>query len=124
MAWYPPGAGDLKQRVSFSRRTGQTNVGGVVKTNFATLIDSRRGRLIPLRGGEQVQADRMTGTSFWELTIRSDAATRLVTTDDRVTDARDPTRFFDIRFAEDLEGRGRWIVMQLEKGIGDGGQGA
>lgn len=121
MAWSPPGAGELRASVRFERRGPQANVGGVVVDGaWAVLIDRRSARLLPVRGGEQVQADRLSGVAAFELVVRSDSATRGVTTADRVVDRRDPTRVFDIRFAEDLEGRGRWIVLQLEKGTGDG----
>lgn len=124
MAWIPPGAGELRHSVTFWRRGPAANVGGVVRADWSLLVpEPRSARLLPVRGGEGVQADRIAGVSAWELVVRFDSQTRLVCTADQVIDRHDPTRVFDIRFAEDLEGRGRWIVMQLEKGTGDGRDG-
>jgi len=124
MAWSPPAAGELRDRVRFDRRGSGGNSGGVVKSDFAPLIASRRARLLPVRGGEEVIADRVAGVSGWELVIRFDSATSKLAADDRVVDLRDESRVFDIRFVEDLEGRRRWLVLQLERGKGDGREGS
>lgn len=123
MAWSPPGAGQLRRRVEFQRRGPQGNDGGVVTGGaWATLDRSRRGRLLPIQGREQVQADRLAGISAWELTVRADDLTRSITTDDRVVNARDLNQVFAIRTKLDLEGRGRWFVLTLEAGTEDGHQ--
>lgn len=123
MAWRPPGSGELRHSVRFERRGRASNVGGVVRQDWATLIPSRRARLLPLRGGEQTQADRLGGVSAWELVVRADSETRGVTTDDRVVNRRDERQGFAIRSILDLEGRGRWLVLTLELGADDGVQG-
>jgi head-tail adaptor len=124
MTWTPPAAGELRSRVRFDRRGAGENSGGVVRSGFAPLIASRRARLLPVKGGEEVIADRVAGVSGWELVIRFDSATSRLAADDRVVDLRDDTRVFDIKFVEDLEGRRRWLVLQLERGKGDGREGA
>lgn len=120
MAWTPPGAGQLRDAVRFERKLGASNVGGVVKGDWAVLIERRSVLLLPERGGEAVTAARLAGQSVWTLVCRLDSATKLITADDRAVDVRDPTRVFDIRSSLDLEGRGRWLVMTLEQGVGDG----
>lgn len=125
MAWTPPGPGKLRHRVRFDRKvkTGE-NVGGIVRpAGWTVLVDHRRCLLEPVRGGEQVTADRAAGISMWTLTCYKDPGTRQVTIDDRVVDLDDPTLVFDVRSSLDLQGRGRWLVMTLEAGVGDGRQG-
>jgi head-tail adaptor len=124
MAWSPPAAGELLDRVRFDRRGSGQNTGGVVSAAWETLIASRRARLLPVRGGEQVVAARIAGVSDWELVVRFDSATARLTADHRVVDLRDETRIFDIKFVADLEGRRRWLVLQLEQNRGDGREGA
>lgn len=125
MTWRPPTTGELKWRVRFERRDpAGANVGGVVRALFKPLVASRRCRLLPVRGGEVVQEARAQGVSSFELTVRRDRSTAQVTTDDCVVDARDEARVFDVKWSQDLEGRGNWLVMQLELGTGDGRQGA
>lgn len=124
MAWTPPGAGELRQRVRFEKRTSAENDGGIVRSDWGVLIDSRRVQLLPVRGGEATAAMRATGQDLWTLVVRSCSATRAVTTDHRVASLDQPGVVFDIRSVLDLEGRGRWLVMTLERGKGDGRQGA
>lgn len=120
MSWVAPQSAELRSTVRFERRAGQGNRGGVVKSEWQPIVSARRARLLPLRGGEVVQAARLAGQSAWELVIPFDRALAGLTTDDRAVDARDPARVFDIRSILDLEGRSRWLVMTLEQGTADG----
>lgn len=129
MAWKPPGANELRSKVRFQRMVRGENDAGEVKEDWVD-VTSRACRLMPVRGGEETMADRQTGVSLFDLVVRFDSATRAVTTDYRVVAEHmagkvcDPPREFAIRWAEDLEARGRWIVMLLEAGKGDGRSGA
>lgn len=114
----PKGAGDLRHRVKFQRRpkTGGDGYGNR-EGAFADLGIERAASLTPMRGGEDVQAGRVTGRASWDCWVRSDSATRSITTSDRVVDARDPNRVFDIRFIGDMDGDRTWLLMQLESGV-------
>lgn len=125
-----PSARDLRDRVRFERRAAAQNDLGGTSGDWETLIESRFASLTPVpigrRAGEEVLAQRLQGVGLFDLWVRSDSQTRTVTTDDRVVDARDATRVFAIRWAQDARGlggvkRGReWILMQLEQGTADG----
>jgi head-tail adaptor len=117
MALREPGAGELRARVRFERRAAAGDGYGNSEGPWAPLVATRRGKLEPTRGGEAVIADRLQGTSAWDLWVRFDADTSQVRPDDRAVDARDPARAFNIRFAQDMTGRRRWILMQLEQGV-------
>lgn len=118
MAIGPQGAGELRDRVTFQRRerlaSGPTPFG-----DWQTLIASRAAKLVPTRGGEQVIAGRLQGVAAFDLWVRYDSETARVTPEDRVVDARDPARVFAIRFAQDMDGQRRWILMQLELGAAE-----
>lgn len=123
MAWTPPGAGELRQKVKFQRAAAQGNVGGVVQTDFADIAGSAREcRLLPLRGGEQVQAARLEGVSAWELVLRADSMVRALTADDRAVNARDAAQIFAIRSILDLDGTDAWRVITLELNVAADGK--
>lgn len=110
----PKGAGDLRQWVAFERFYGQPDGYGNEAGDWFDIVE-RYASLTPTRGGESVQAGRLTGTATWDCWVRSDYDTRQVTEADRVRD-RDG-RVFNIRFIGDMDGDGRWLLMQLESGV-------
>ena len=122
MPWTPPGAGELREKVSFRRGGSTSNVGGYVVTTFADLKDTgsppvlitRSSRLQPMRGGEVVQAARLDGVSAWECVIRSDSFTRTLTTDDQLVNARDNSKVYAIRYILDLQGLNACLVLTLD----------
>lgn len=130
MAWTSPPAGERTARVRFEKRsTGAGDGYGNSTGDWAVICPERLARLRPLRGGEAVQAARMTGSAQFELVVASDSQTRLVDSDCRAVDVRTlvagevvagQTRTFNVRFAEDPEGDGVDILMQLEAGGVDG----
>ncbi|MDB5458149.1 MAG: hypothetical protein JWP92_3734 [Caulobacter sp.] len=120
MAWTPPNRAELRARVRFEKRIGRSNVGGVVRSTWETFCPDRRVRLLPLRGGEDVQADRAAGVSIWVLDVPADAVLRGVTTDMRAVDCRDETRTWNIKSVLDLLGTDLWRTMTLEFGGADG----
>ncbi|MGN6208833.1 phage head completion protein [Asticcacaulis sp.] len=127
MAVSVPTAGDLRWRVRFDRRaTDSANTDGNPQGDWKPLIASRRAKLLPTRGGEITIGDRLAGRSSFDLWVRADSETRLIRPSDRVIDitSDDCTRHrvFDIRFAEVMDERGMWILMQLEATQGEDGR--
>lgn len=130
--WKPPDPGELRHAVRFERRPiadqggedGDGDGAGNYEGERSILIGQRSVRLLPLRGGEQVQAGRLTGIDAWELVVRSCSQTRLITPGDIAVNLRPGviavSTEFNIRSSLDLEGRGRWLVMTLERGVAVG----
>lgn len=118
MALMTPQPGKLRDRLRFERRAGDQPDGyGNTDGDWQPLIEQpRRGRLLPVRGGDQVIADRAQGVSNWNLWVRYDPAVAGVAPGDRVVDTRDPSRVFRVTFAQDMDGSRAWILMQLELG--------
>lgn len=112
----PKGAGDLRHRVKFQRRAAGDDEYGNPVEGWADLGVVRSASLTPTRGGEDVQAGRVAGKASWDCWVRNDSGTRQITTSDRVVDARDPSRAFNIRFIGDMDGDRTWLLMQLESG--------
>lgn len=114
-----PSAGEMTERVRFERRAPSEDGYGNTEGDWETLIASRSARLRPTRGGEQTIAARLQGVAAWDLWVHQDEQTNAVTEDDRVVDARKPTRTYNIRFIGDMTGRGCMLLMQLEQGVGE-----
>lgn len=116
-----PRSAELRDKVSFERRAGTVNVGGVVKADWQALGVVRSARVVARMGGEGVMAARLTATQPFEITVRYDSGTRTITTDDRVVDARDPGRVWAIKSIGEVEGgRDRWLNLLCEAGGTDG----
>ena len=116
MAIQEPTARDLRQSIRIERRGVASNSGYGSKAGaWAVLIAQRSAKLLPKLGGEEVQAQRTTGVVPWECWVRSDSETRLIKPKDKVVDRRTGEEF-NITFARDMTGRGRWILLQLTSG--------
>lgn len=116
----PKGAGDLRAKVKFQRRASGTDDYGNPVSGWADLGIERRASLLPARGGEHVQAGRIAGKAQWDCWVRSDSGTRTINAGDRIVDARDASRTFNISFVGDMDGDRRWLLIQAESGGADG----
>src|SRR5690606_13484729 len=95
-------------------------IGGGFVTQFTCAA-----RLAPLRGGETVMSGRLAGTQPYVCTIRSSTASREVTTDWQVVDARagndangNPKRVFNITAITNPDERNAYLdllVVQDER---------
>lgn len=74
----------------------------------------------PIGGGESVLAGRLQGTAAFDCWLRFDSETSGIRAGDRVIDARDETRVFNIRSALDMDGRHQWLLLQCEQGVASG----
>lgn len=116
----PKGAGDLRHRVYFERRAeGSDDYGNPVE-DWAPLGIVRSASLLPTRGSETVQSDRLSGRVQWDCWVRSDSGTRSLQTGDRMIDARDTSRTFNIGFIGDMDGDRTWLLIQATSGVADG----
>ena len=108
-------AGALRARLAFDQRAqaddGAGNKEGDWSEQFAC-----RGRITPLRGGEEVTAARLQGTSPVLLTVRSTALTRTVDSTWRARDVSSGVAYA-IKSTSNMDERNIWIEMMCEAGI-------
>ncbi len=116
----PKGAGDLRHRVIFQRREDVEDDYGNTQGEWIDLGVSRACSLTPTRGSETIQSDRLAGRVQWDCWVRSDSGTRSLQTGDRMADARDPSRTFNIGFIGDMDGDRTWLLIQATSGVADG----
>jgi len=91
-----PGAGQLKDRISFSQREPDAN--GVRLGDWGEPL-TVWAQLTWLRGGEGVLAQRLAGRQPVVITVREFAATRAIDNSWRAVNAHDLAQVFDIKSA-------------------------
>lgn len=109
----------LTARIKFQRRSTARDAYGNEEGDFADLGVERYGELKPTRGGEDVQASRLSGKTLFDFWVASDAGTRGIGPGDRAVDVRSG-RTFNVRFNEDMDGQNHWRLMTFEAGVADG----
>jgi head-tail adaptor len=115
-------ARELRQRVQFQRLTTTTDAAGLPIQTWADYGQSVACNLTPYRaqkrgGAEQVIAARLQGTAVFDLWVRWSNFTDGITAEDRCYEPSKPGVFYNIRFAQDMNSRKVWILMQAELGV-------
>jgi SPP1 family predicted phage head-tail adaptor len=114
----PKGAGDLRQKVHFERRVELRDDDGNAVEDWGVIGTQRSASLLPMRGGETVQAGRVQGRGMFDLWVRYDGLTSTITTADRVVSAGCA---YNIKWGpEDMDGRRQWLLFQIEDGGASG----
>jgi SPP1 family predicted phage head-tail adaptor len=86
------GAGFLRERVAFDKKTTVDDGAGGKATTWVEQFQRRAG-FTHLRGGETVLAARLEGTHTIVIRVRSSTETRTIATDWRVRDIRTGTAY-------------------------------
>lgn len=80
--------GLLREKVTFYRRSTTPDGYGNQLGTWSSLVGPVSARIMPLKGGEQVLQERLSGVNLYQITVRSSAAIRGVTTEDRAVNTR------------------------------------
>lgn len=110
-----PGAGDLRGRLRFERRTAAADDYGNVASDFAAQFE-RAAEIKPIKGGEEVMAARLGGRQPALIRVRFDSETATIMPDWRAVDTR-TGQVWAIHTAVDMERRREWITMTAEVGV-------
>jgi len=111
--------GALRDRVRIERRADDDagDGAGNYEGEWETLIETRRARIVPRKGGEQVIADRLTGVSSFDVWMRFDRISAQIRAGDRLVNCNDESRILRIRFAEAMDEPRRWLLLQCDEGV-------
>jgi head-tail adaptor len=123
----PSGPGELRDRFKFQRRAEGGDGYGNSEGPWQDLAIERWAKKEPTRGGEAVQAARLTGNALFDVWVRCDPETKSLTTDDRAVEripgaggAFVDGAAYNIRFGpEDMDGVRTWLLLQVESGVPD-----
>ena len=115
-----PSAGDLRDRVAFEARVEENPDSpldyGNTESVWAEQFE-QRAAYMHLRGGDAVQAARLEGRHIQVIRVRSDSATRIITTDWRAID-QNTGDVFNVRDASPTrEAPLHFIDLLCEKGV-------
>lgn len=117
-------AGRLRHRVYFKRPATQADDGyGNEETTAARFYPAVSGTVAaevkPIRGTEQVLAARLTGTTVFEVTVRSCQALLALTAADIVVQVvgGEDAKTFNIRSIVNPDLRGGDLVLTCEEGV-------
>jgi head-tail adaptor len=100
----------------FQKRGEGEDEYGNPQTDFATIFTDF-AELVPLRGGEGVQAARLTGRQPYIVRIRSCVASREVTPSWRAVDARNDRRVLNIRTVTNPDQKNGWLELLVDDGV-------
>lgn len=116
-------AGRLRFRVRFERQVPVKDPDGGTLSPWTEQF-TRSADIIPQRGGETVQGQRLQGQQPLILIVRRDSKTQCIDTSWRAVEMRNGValRTLGIKTAEDMERDGQFITMQVVAGDPDGGQ--
>lgn len=113
MAFRPPGAGELRERVKIERPVREPNGrGGFVET-WRVVASGVPAKISPTKGGEEVRAARLTGVNTFDVTVRLSSALSAPAADWRVTNERTGA-VYNIVWAANLDERGRFLTMTVK----------
>lgn len=110
-----PGAGDLRDRVAFQRRTELSDGAGNFVSDWEPMFE-RSAMFVMRPGNESVLAARLEGRQPITVVVRFDSQTKTVTPDWRLLDLRNGNRVLAITAADDLDRRRQWWTMVCEVG--------
>ena len=112
-----PRAGGLRQKLHFQRRAiVDDGFGNEISGPFETVFTDV-AEFIPLRGGEGVQAARLTGVSPYIVRVRSSTNTRSVTAAWQMVDARSGRVFAITAPPTDPDQKNAWLDIMATDGV-------
>lgn len=116
----PSNAGKMKWRVRFDKQVPIESQGGGALSPWVTQF-TRWAEIRPLKGGEDVQGQRLIGTQPALIFVFSDSQTRLVDPSWRAVELLNgkPIHYFALKTAADMERSGQFITFYAVDGDPD-----
>ncbi len=113
-----PSSGRMREKLHLQKRgeDWEDQYGNPQSGDWQTIFTAP-AELVPMRGGEGVQAARLTGTQPYIVRIRSCAASREITTDWRAVDARNAKRVLNIRTVTNPDQKNGWLELLVDEGV-------
>lgn len=114
------GAGQLRDKVTFQRQAAGVGDGaGNYGTAFAAIAGATAiaASIQAPRGSEGVSIAGVQGRVAFNVVIRYTTAGAGITVNDRMIDARDPTKIYNVKTpAVNLDGRRKYLTIVVELG--------
>ncbi len=112
-----PSIGRMREKLHFQKRAMvDDGYGNETAGDFATVL-TVPAELVPLRGGEGVQASRLTGTQPYIVRIHNHQAAREIAPAWRAVDARNDKRVLNIRTVTNPDQKNGWLELLVDDGV-------
>lgn len=109
-------SGQLRERMTFALRTAGADDGyGNFEAAWADQFTAA-ARIMPLKGGEDVMANRLAGTQPVIITVRSSSDSRLIAPNWKATDARAGT-VYNIRSIANMDEKNGYLDLLATAGV-------
>lgn len=120
----PAGAADLRFRVRFDKKVETSDAGGGILSAWSTIGTGSFIRwcdIRPMRGGEEVQGQRLKGTQPVLIIARADSATKTVDPSWRAVQVIDHVdgQSYALKTAQDMEMGNQFITLMGVSGDAD-----
>lgn len=113
--------GQLNRLINVEARgASDDGYGNAVADTWSTVIANEPAEIRPLRGGEGVEAAKLQGKALVEIRVRHSARTAQITTAHRIANARVAGEFYNVRYIENPDMRGRYLKIVAERGVAHG----
>lgn len=114
--------GALRERMEFQERQSADDGWGNPVPGAGSWVTqfTADAAFRPLRGSEQVMADRLNGVQPYIVTIRSHAASKKITAGWRLKDVRSSRVFAVASPIADPDGKNQWLEFLIREGTHDG----
>lgn len=117
-------AGQLRERVTFRRQVADAGDGaGNYGSAFSDITGATRihAGLTPLSQAEVVLSQGVSGRQVFEVIVRYSATLAAITVGDKMVDARDATRTFNVKSPPmNVDKHRRYLKLIVEQGGADG----
>lgn len=104
------GAGQYRDRVTVVRLKKQSDGAGGTRSVWEQKWSAFPAQILPMRGGEEVKGGRLASVSDFEITLRSDGASRQIVPTDRLVNARTGV-IYEVKHIADLKGENRELLF-------------
>jgi head-tail adaptor len=116
MAWRAPRAAEFRDRITIQRKQQISNGGGGFTDTWVAVLGDVPAKIVATRGGESVQALRLSGTTPYDITIRASAATDAITAGYRAVNSR-TGEALNVKWVGNLqEGRKAFLTLSCVSG--------
>lgn len=119
MAFNPPTAGELRDRVRLEERRNTDDGYGNVKGRWVTVATGIPAKIEAARGGEVTRADRLASVSNFDIHVRRTPTTSAITNAHRLVNELSGETY-DVKWSGSLDARRTSITLVCQSVTDDG----
>lgn len=115
MPYSPPSASAFRDRLSHEKMNQTRNELGEADEVWNTLASDIAASVEPQKGGEQIQALRLSGVNPFIITVRGSSMTENIAALDRLVNQRS-SEVYTVKWVQPLDEHRRYLTIHAEEG--------